>query len=125
MSTLWFWLALIPIEALNYHAQAKTLSRLVWVVGNKIKYNFLYKLSLEMNLLIMFFRLLAYRAFHTFGLRMRSDEISGGKASLVQAHQTYTNISIFRSAPNSRTYFNCIGWRVNDVTIWSQRLSRR
>src|SRR5579863_3348227 len=42
-------LLLIPVEALNYHAQARLYQRLFAIVGNKVSYKFLYRASLELN----------------------------------------------------------------------------
>ena len=41
----WALLLIIPVEALNYHAQAKLYQGLFAVVGNKLSYRFLYKAS--------------------------------------------------------------------------------
>jgi uncharacterized membrane protein YbhN (UPF0104 family) len=45
----WALLLLIPIQALNYHSQTEMYRGLFSVVGNKVKYWFLYKASLELN----------------------------------------------------------------------------
>src|SRR5580698_1873021 len=45
----WALLLLIPVELVNYHAQAKLYQRLFGLVGNKLPYKFLYETSLELN----------------------------------------------------------------------------
>ena len=110
-------LALIPIEALNYHAQAKLYQGLFGVVGNKIKYNFLYKLSLEMNFVNNVFPTAGVSGVSYFGLRMRSDEISGGKASLVQLIKLTLIFLSFEVLLIVGLILIALAGRVNDLTI--------
>src|SRR6266702_3130064 len=42
-------LLIVPVEMLNYHSQAKLYQRLFGLVGNKLRYKFLIKASLELN----------------------------------------------------------------------------
>jgi uncharacterized protein (TIRG00374 family) len=46
---IWALLLLIPIEVLNYHAQAKIYQRLFEIVGNRLSYRFLFGAALELN----------------------------------------------------------------------------
>ena len=81
----WALLLIVPVEALNYHAQAKLYQRLFGLVGNKLNYKFLYKTSLELNFVNHVFPSGGVTGISYFGLRMRKGtEISGGKATLVQ-----------------------------------------
>ena len=45
----WFLVLMVPIQIVNYHAQAKQYQHLFSVVGNKLKYWFLVRVSLELN----------------------------------------------------------------------------
>ena len=47
----WALLLIIPIEMLNYHAQTKMYQGLFGIVGNKLGYRYLYRASLELNLI--------------------------------------------------------------------------
>jgi uncharacterized protein (TIRG00374 family) len=81
----WALLLIIPVEALNYHAQAKLYQGLFGIVGNKLPYKFLYKTSLELNFVNHVFPSGGVTGISYFGLRLRDREtISGGKATLVQ-----------------------------------------
>lgn len=40
---------LIPIQALNYHSQAKLYQNLFAILGNKLHYKFLFRAALELN----------------------------------------------------------------------------
>ncbi len=80
----WVLLFMIPIEALNYHAQARLYQRLFAVVGNKLSYKFLYRTSLELNFVNHVFPSGGVTGISYFTLRLRrGKEISSGKATLI------------------------------------------
>lgn len=80
----WALLLLIPIEALNYHAQAKIYQRLFGIVGNHLPYKYLYKASLELNFVNHVFPSGGVTGLSYFSLRVRrGKELTGGKATLV------------------------------------------
>ncbi len=80
----WALLLIIPIEALNYHAQARLYQRLFTIVGNRLSYWFLYKASLELNFVNHVFPTGGVTGLSYFTLRMRKgEELSGAKATLV------------------------------------------
>ncbi|MBC7708324.1 flippase-like domain-containing protein [Polaromonas sp.] len=77
-------LLLIPIESLNYHAQARLYQRLFLVVGTKFEYWYLYRTSLELNFVNHVFPSGGAAGISYFGVTVRKgDEVSGGKATLV------------------------------------------
>lgn len=81
----WALLLIIPVEAINYHAQARLYQRLFGLVGNKLDYKFLLRTSLELNFVNHVFPSGGVTGISYFGMRLRrGDEISGGKATLVQ-----------------------------------------
>lgn len=81
----WTLLLIIPVEALNYHAQTKMYQRLFGIVGNKLPYKYLYKTSLELNFVNHVFPSGGVTGVSYFSLRVRDgDKLSGGKATLVQ-----------------------------------------
>ena len=80
----WFLLLIIPVEIINYHAQAKLYQGLFGVVGNKLSYSFLFKASLELNFVNHVFPSGGVTGISYFGLRMRrGNELTSGKATLV------------------------------------------
>lgn len=83
---VWVLLLLLPMEWLNYHAQAKLYDGLFRMVGNKLKYRFLFETSLELNFVNSVFPSGGVSGISYFGMRMRSDseKITGGRATLVQ-----------------------------------------
>ena len=81
----WALLLIIPVEALNYHAQAKLYQGLFGLVGNKLPYKFLYKTSLELNFVNHVFPSGGVTGISYFGVRMRDGEkLTAGKATLIQ-----------------------------------------
>lgn len=80
----WALLLIIPVEALNYHAQAKLYQGLFGMVGNKLSYKFLFKTSLELNFVNHVFPSGGVTGISYFSLRLRSgDKLTGGKATLI------------------------------------------
>lgn len=81
----WLLLLIIPVEILNYHAQAKLYQGLFGIVGNKLPYRFMLKTSVELNFVNHVFPSGGAAGISYFGLRLRDGEhISAGKATLVQ-----------------------------------------
>jgi uncharacterized protein (TIRG00374 family) len=76
-------LLLLPIEWLNYHAQAKLYQGLFALVGDKLKYSFLFKASLELNFVNNIFPSGGVSGISYFGVRMRNKDMTGGRATLV------------------------------------------
>lgn len=54
------------------------------LVGNKLKYNFLFRTSLELNFVNQVFPSGGVTGISYFGVRLRNNEITGGKATLIQ-----------------------------------------
>jgi uncharacterized membrane protein YbhN (UPF0104 family) len=80
----WALLLIVPIEGLNYHAQARLYQRLFSIVGNKLPYKFLYRASLELNFVNHVFPSGGVTGMSYFSLRLRKgEELSGGKATLI------------------------------------------
>lgn len=80
----WALLLLIPIEAVNYHAQARLYQRLFAVTGVSLGYKYLFKLSLELNFVNHVFPSGGVSGLSYFGLRLRGDGVRGTKSTLVQ-----------------------------------------
>ncbi|HMH30994.1 MAG TPA: lysylphosphatidylglycerol synthase transmembrane domain-containing protein [Methylomirabilota bacterium] len=80
----WFLLVIIPIEALNYHSQARLYQGLFKMVGNKLSYKFLYRASLELNFVNHVFPSGGVTGISYFSLRLRDGEkLTASKATLV------------------------------------------
>jgi uncharacterized protein (TIRG00374 family) len=81
----WAILLMIPVEIVNYHAQTKLYQKMFSIVGNKLSYPYLYKMSLELNFVNHVFPSGGVTGISYFGIRLRDGEkITGGKATLMQ-----------------------------------------
>jgi len=81
----WALLLMLPVEALNYHAQTKMYQGLFGIVGNKLSYKHLYRTSLELNFVNHVFPSGGVTGISYFGLRLRDGQgLTAGKATLVQ-----------------------------------------
>ena len=114
----WALLLLIPVEALNYHAQAKLYQGLFGLVGNKLPYKFLYKTSLELNFVNHVFPSGGVTGISYFGVRLRDGKvISGGKATLVQVMKLALTFVSFEVLIVFGLLCLAIMGRVNNLTI--------
>jgi uncharacterized protein (TIRG00374 family) len=80
----WLLLLIIPVELLNYHAQAKMYQGLFGLVGNTLPYKFLYRTSVELNFVNHVFPSGGAAGISFFSLRLRDgSELTAAKATLV------------------------------------------
>lgn len=80
----WALLLIIPVEFLNYDAQARLYKHLFSTVGNNLSYRRLFETSLELNFINSVFPSGGVTGISYFGVRMRGAEITGAKATVVQ-----------------------------------------
>jgi putative heme transporter len=114
----WALLLLIPIEALNYHAQAKIYQKLFNIVGNKLSYGFLYRASLELNFVNHVFPSGGLTGLSYFTLRLRKgSELSSGKATLVHIMKVGLYILAFEILLVFGVFSLAIMGRVNNLVI--------
>lgn len=114
----WALLLMIPIEIVNYHAQAKLYQRLFSIVGNKLSYWYLYKMSLELNFVNHVFPSGGVTGISYFGIRLRDgDNISGGKATLIQVMKLALTFLSFELLIIIGLISLAIVGRVNNLTI--------
>ncbi len=114
----WALVLIIPVELLNYHAQAKLYQGLFGLVGNKLDYKFLYKTALELNFVNHVFPSGGVTGISYFGLRMRrGDEISGGKATLIQVMKLAMGFLSFELLLIFGLLCLAVMGRVNNLTI--------
>jgi hypothetical protein len=113
----WVLVLLLPIEILNYHAQARMYQGLFGLVGNRLKYRFLFETSLELNFVNNVFPSGGVTGISYFGMRMRSDHITAGKATIVQMIKLILVFLSFEVLLIVGLLFMAIGGRVSDLTI--------
>lgn len=113
----WLLLLLLPIQALNYHAQTKLYQGLFATLGDKIPYKFLYRAALELNFINHVFPSAGVSGISYFGVRMKNDTITGSKATLVQVIKVGLLILSFEILLIVGLLFLAIGNRANDFVI--------
>lgn len=114
---VWALLLLIPIQWINYDAQARLYRGLFKVVGNNLSYKFLFKTSLELNFVNSVFPSGGVSGISYFGVRMRNNDITGGKATLVQMMKLLLLFLSFEILLIFGLLFMAIGGRVNSLVI--------
>lgn len=80
----WALLLILPVEYLNYDAQARQYQGLFKIVGNRLGYWQLMKATLELNFVNNVFPSGGVTGISYFGVRMRGSEITGARATVVQ-----------------------------------------
>jgi len=115
---IWALLLLIPVEALNYHSQAKLYQRLFSIVGDKVSYWFLYRVSLELNFVNHVFPSGGVTGLSYFTLRLRDGaRVSSGKATLMHVLKIGLYFISFEIALILGVFFLAIMGRVNNIVI--------
>ena len=79
---LWILLLVIPVEMLNYHAQARMYQRLLGLVGGSLSYRKIIQLSLELNFVNHVFPSGGVSGISYFSLRLRREGFSLAKSTL-------------------------------------------
>lgn len=114
---IWALLLIIPLKWLNNDAQTRLYRGLFKVVGNNLQYKFLFKAALELNFVNSVFPSGGVSGISYFGVRMRSKDITGGKATVVQLMKLLLLFLSFEVLLILGLLFMAIGGKVNDVVI--------
>lgn len=115
----WALLLIIPIEVIDYHAQAKMYQKMFAILGNKLSYNYLYKASLELNLVNHLFPSGGLTGISYFGVTVSgtNKKVTGGKATLVQMMKLVVTILSFEVLLIFGVFCLAIVGRVSELTI--------
>ncbi len=110
-------LLMVPIQLLNYHAQTRLYQDLFRLVGNKLGYGFVVRAALELNFVNHVFPSGGVSGISYFGMRMRSGDITGSKATVVQAMKLVLLFVSFEILLIAGLLFMAIGGRANDLVV--------
>ncbi len=80
----WVLLLIVLLQLWNYDAQTRLYVSLFKIVGNKFKYKPMFIASLELNFINNIFPSGGVSGISYFGARLRSKNVTAGKATLVQ-----------------------------------------
>ena len=81
---LWVVGLIIPLTLLSYHAQTEVYRDLFRLLGDRLHYKFLFRVSLELNFVNQVFPTGGVSGISFFGVRLRGKDITSTKAGLVQ-----------------------------------------
>jgi len=114
----WALALMIPIELLNYDAQARLYRRLFAIVGSKVPYKHLYRVSLELNFINHVFPSGGVTGLSYFTVTMRNGrELSSGKVTLVHIMKLVLYILSFELLLLFGLFALVLKGRVNNLVI--------
>jgi len=113
----WLLVLLIPIETIDYHAQAKLYQHLFRIVGNKLAYRYLFFSALELNFVNHVFPSGGAVGISYFGLKIKNEDISGSKATLIQIMKLVLTFFSFEVLLIISMFLLAVSHRVNSFTI--------
>lgn len=113
----WALLLIIPIEALNYHAQAKLYETSLEVLNRRLSYKFLYRLSLELNFIQTILPSGGISGISYMNLRLKSKDISGAQATLIQMLKLLLVFFAFLVLLVIGVFLLAIGGKANEVVL--------
>lgn len=115
----WVLLSLIPIQAMNYHAQTKMYQNLFEIVGNKLRYWYVYRAAVELNFVNHVFPSGGVSGVSYFGVRMKDGSaISGAKATLVQVMKVALVILSFEILLIAGLFFLAVVGKANGFVLF-------
>ncbi len=114
---VWVIALMVPIQVIGYHAQAKMYQKLFSVVGNKLHYWMVVRVSLELNFVNHVFPSGGVTGISYFGLRFRHMNITGSKATLVQFMKLVLLFVSFEILLIAGLLFMAGGGHVNSLII--------
>lgn len=110
-------LLIIPIEILNYDAYARMYRSFFKILGHKLTYKEMYKVSLELNMVNHIFPSGGVSGFSYFSFRLRRHGITAGKATLVQTMKFGFLFISFELLLIVGLLLLAIGGQANNLTI--------
>lgn len=113
----WILLVIIPLTILGYHAQTKMYQGLFALLGNKLGYKFMFRAAVELNFVNTVFPSGGVSGISYFGVRLRNQEITGTKASLVQIMKLLLVFGSFEILLIVGLLMMAIGGQANDLVI--------
>ncbi len=114
----WALFLIIPVEIIDYHAQAKMYQHLFAIVGDKLAYGYLYARALELNLINHLFPSGGVTGISYFGVRVSGqNDITGARATLIQLMKLVLTFISFEVLLILAVFDLAVVGRVNELTI--------
>jgi len=116
-------LLMIPLQLWNYHAQTKSIQSIFDVLGNKFRYSYLYKLTLELNFVNAVFPSAGLSGASYFAARVRSEEVSVGKATFAYVMKLAMVFFAFEILVVAAVLMLAVAGNVNSLAIFAASFS--
>lgn len=113
----WALPGMLVWQALDYHSYAKLYQYLYRILGERIRYRPLLRVTLELNFVNNVFPSGGVSGISYFALRMRDADVSGSKSTVVQLAKFIFLFVSFQIMLGSSLIFLAIGGNVNRFTI--------
>lgn len=114
---LWVLSLMLPLLAINYHGQTQMYRGLFASLGNKLPYKQTLRTAFEINFVNRIFPSGGVSGISYFGMRMRSEEITGGRATMVHIMRLFLQFTSFEVLLIVGLLFLALGGHVNNVVI--------
>ncbi|HSX43859.1 MAG TPA: lysylphosphatidylglycerol synthase transmembrane domain-containing protein [Candidatus Saccharimonadales bacterium] len=109
--------AMLVWQALNYHAYAKLYQDYFRILGERIRYRSMLRVTLELNFINNIFPSGGVSSFSYFGLRMRDAGVPASKSTLVQLAKFITVFISFQFLLLIGLILLAVGGKANGITI--------
>jgi uncharacterized protein (TIRG00374 family) len=112
-------LLMIPLQLWNYHAQTKGVQSIFEVLGNKLKYRPLYRLTLELNFVNAVFPSAGLSGASYFAARLHSNDVSVGRATFAYVMKLAMVFFAFEILVVAGLLMLAIGGNVSSIAIFA------
>jgi len=110
-------LLMVPLQLINYDAQARLYRSLFRIVGNRFRYRDMYSAAVELNFVNHVFPSGGVTGISYFGARLKSKTLSGSRATVVQLFKLVLVFMSFELILLFGVTFLAVTGHVNNVTI--------
>lgn len=110
-------LLLIPLHVLSYYSQGKLYQGMFRAVGERFRTKSMYRLTLELNFINNVFPSGGVSSFSYIALRLRDENISTGKATLVQLMRFFLIFASFQILLLVGVFMLAVHGEVSNLTI--------
>ncbi len=110
-------LLVIPLQALNYDAYARLYRELFAILGTKVNYRSMYKLTLELNFVNHILPSGGVSGISYFGVRARAEGASVAQSTFVQFMKLFLLYLSYQPLLVLGLFFLALGGHVNDLIL--------
>jgi uncharacterized protein (TIRG00374 family) len=109
--------AMLIWQWLNYHSYARMYQDYFKILGERIRYRSMLRVTLELNLINNIFPSGGVSSFSYFGLRMKDADVPTSKSALVQLAKFITVFVSFQVLLVAGLFMLAIGGKANGLTL--------